>query len=133
MNPRISLTVISLFILTAFAPVFAQQAPPPPPPPAADYFPKDWKEYSFTEDNIRFRFPVQPTRADSTPSTGKYPSSTYSRKSFMLFSLIVMSNPESLDEVSDKKAGFDRAVSRLLDRLKDREPKIIIQDDVSVD
>jgi hypothetical protein len=131
MKPFIPLTLISLFILGAFASVFAQQGPPPPLAP--DYDPKGWKEYSFAKDNVRFRFPVQPKRVESTTGTAKNPSSTYSRESFMFFSLIVSSHPESFDAVADKKALLDRGMSGMLDGMKNLEPKVIIQEDVSVD
>lgn len=100
---------------------------------APDYDPKAWKEYSFADDNIRFRFPVQPKRVESTTGAEKYPSGSYTRESFMYFDLTVTTFPPGFGAGVSEKAMLDGGVDGLLNGIKAREPKILKQEDVSVD
>ena len=122
--------LIVLFV-AAFSSLSAQA--PPPPPPAPDYDPKLWKEYSFAADNVRFRFPVEPKRVESTTGTSKRPSVTFSRQSFIYFDVTVTTFPESLDKPGDKKGLLDAGVNGMLSRIQNAEPKVLAQQDVSVD
>jgi hypothetical protein len=132
MKRLITVTLAALVIVAALSFVSAQQ-PPPPPPLSPDYIPNAWKEYSFTDDNIRFRFPVHPTRVESTMGQEKHPSSSYTRDSFLYFSLIVTSHPAGVGGGVDEKVKIDAGMNRMLGGIKSREPKMLAQQDVSVD
>jgi hypothetical protein len=70
-----------IFVCLSAICVSAQQDGPPPAAP--DYSPDSWKEYSFAQDNIRFRFPAE--RKVSSEDKGH----RYERSSFIDFSLTV--------------------------------------------
>jgi hypothetical protein len=82
----IAALIISLIGYTS---VSAQQGDPPPALP--DYSPNLWSEYSYPQDNIRFRFPVKPIiEQESLVAGGKnIPVRRYKRGSFMKFSMVV--------------------------------------------
>jgi hypothetical protein len=117
-----------LFFLSSF--VFAQGGPPPPAAP--DYAPKMWKEYSFADDNVRFKFPVQPKREETTSGSEKHPARVYSRQSFMFFQLSVVSWPIDTDIESTGNA-LKGAREGGLAKIKHLEPKILEEKDIQVD
>jgi hypothetical protein len=80
-----------LYVLSATA-----QKPVPPPPAVPDYFPDAWKEYSYPNDNIRFRFPDEP----KITKTASYTS--YERESFIKFHLTI--SPSGVNIVGTDKA-----------------------------
>jgi hypothetical protein len=130
MKLRFSLVLIAL-LLTASLSALAQA--PPPPDMAPDYAPKLWKEYSFADDNVRFRFPAPPERVVGTTGAAKRPSRTYTRESFMYLDLTVIDFTGDLGKVVDKKALLDGGVKGMLDGIKKLDPKILVEEDVSVD
>lgn len=130
-----SIAIVVFFLLLAGLTISAQNdAPPPPPPPALapDYNPTLWREYSFTDDNIRFRFPVEPKVKESVAGTEKLITHTYSRNVFMLFELTVVLYPADKDMESDKNM-LERVVQGALDKANGRDDKVITQEDILVD
>jgi hypothetical protein len=125
-----------LIIFTAFCSAQTKLLPAPPPPAAPDYNPDFWKEYSFPEDNVRFKFPVMPKPTETTiGTTAKLPARVYERQSFMLFQLIVAAKPaEENQEGLGKSADLIRGVhDTALSIVKSKEPKIIKDEDITVD
>src|SRR5687767_1781441 len=120
MKPIVPATLIALLILAAFGSVFTQQGPPPPPAP--DYNPKSWKEYSFAEDNVRFRFPVRPKRVETTSGSAKHPASEYIRESFMYFGLSITKFPAGWDKGAIRNSLLDGGVTGMLNGIKNLEP-----------
>jgi hypothetical protein len=120
----------AFFVLFAI-PVIAQQSSTPPPP-VPDYSPKIWKEYSFADDNVRFKFPVEPTRKDDTFS-GDSPSHVYYRKSFMEFYLSVVTAPPNQDLESAGSIVLNAARDGAIESLKDPAAKIVKDEDAEVD
>lgn len=119
-----------LFLFAGYSTVLAQDGEPAPPPPAApDYGPKTWKEYSYPDDNIRFRFPVEPAYEESTMGDEKQVIHTYTRQSFILFQLNVMVFAADLDLEADERI-LEAAVRN---GLSDVGEKVLTQEDVSVD
>ena len=116
------------FLILLF-PVFVS-AQSDPPPPAPDYNPKLWKEYSFAEDDVRFKFPVEPTREDGTSAIG--PSHSYTRKGFLFLQVLVMIGPadKNVEAIPDiVKTMRDSGINN----IQNLGPKIIKEADLKVD
>ncbi len=125
--------IVFAFLLVGGISVSAQKAAPlPPPAPVPDYFPLQWKEYSFAEDNIRFRFPVEPKRQERFVGTGKHVAHLYRHQSFMLFDVSVIFFPDDYDLGSNADV-LENAIQGGLDSVKEFEPKILEQEDSVVD
>jgi hypothetical protein len=119
-----------IFVFAAFA---AAQGPPPPPAPAPDYSPNGWKEYTFKDDGVRFRFPVEPKRRDDTLGADVYPTHVYERNSFMRFELTVITRPSNENLEERGKAGLNAARDGALNNIKNLQPKIIKDEEITVD
>lgn len=131
---RICLTL--LVALLAATSADAQSDPPPPPPPAPDYFPQSWKEYVYEQDNVKFRFPVEPriTAASTKESFGTVTTRHYRRQSFVLMQLSVHEFPAHADfEAAEAKGLLGQMVGASLAEIKDENPKIIKESDITVD
>lgn len=104
----------------------------PPPPAVPDYTPEGWKEYSFEEDNVRFRFPVKPERVESAIGNSNLLVHSYSRESFMLFNLTVMRRTmvEGLPTEKELLAGAIRGGP---DRIANLAPKTLEEKELLVD
>jgi hypothetical protein len=76
---------------------------------------------------------VEPERVESTTGTAKRPSITFSHKSFIYYDLTIATFPESLDKVGDPKRLLDGGVNGMLSRIQNSEPKILAQQEVTVD
>lgn len=128
-----------LLLFTAFFSLFAiavfAQAPPPPPPAAPDYNPKGWKEYSFENDNVRFKFPAEPKVTETTSGSVKAPTRIYERHSLMSFFVMVSDSPSGDD--TEARSESTNLIQKMrdgaLERVKDREPKVLEESDVRVD
>jgi len=102
-----------------------------PPGAAPDYDPRGWKEYSFPDDNVRFRSPAEPERVEEAVTPDKRSSRVYTRESFMIFQLRVGTwapnhNLESTAVVSSARDGA-------LNAVKELEPKVIKEQEINVD
>ena len=120
------------FVSVLSALLYAQQAPPPPDM-APDYFPKEWKEYVFKDDGVRFKFPVEAKRMDVvTGNIDPHPAHNYEHQSFMFLQLVVSNWPADTDlEASNN--GLNNGRDGMLASIKDREPKILQEDDIKID
>jgi len=120
-----------IFVLTGFISVSAQQGDPPPPAP--EYSPKIWKEYTFADDSVRFRFPVEPVKEETVTTAAKLPTHKFrnSKGSFLYLRLDVVSAPGDL--VADPKLVLKSMEEGLLASMKDFEVKIIKNEATTVD
>jgi hypothetical protein len=131
MKPLFSIAFVAFLLLLTDFPALAQNnAPLPPPPAVSDYSPDGWKEYSFPEDNVRFRFPVEPTREKSEAED--HVTHSYSRESFMLFQLDVLMYAPDVD-LGTAEDGLTIVVQSVLNRLKRFDPKVLEEKDTVVD
>ena len=123
-----------IFSLAGFVSVSAQQsAPPPPPAPANEYSPKVWKEYVFADDNVRFRFPIEPIKAETVSGMAKYPAHAFTNRKgmFIMLQLSVVTFPNDANlETGEVLKGAEQSG---LDRIKDLAPKIIKDEEITVD
>ncbi len=119
-----------LICLALFA--FQVAAQPQPPPPVPDYSPDRWKEYSYEQDNVKFRFPAEPKIAvENSESSGvKFTIRKYIRHSFMAMELWVMEYPA---EIPPGKETLEFLRSVAVDSVKHMSPKIIKESDITVD
>ena len=129
---------LTLFIvLLGATPVFAQSEPPPPPPPSPDYFPERWREYVFEQDNVKFRFPVEPrvTTSSTNESFGTVKSQNYHRQSFLVLDLTVNEFPAGTDfeKVMPAKELLEKMRDAGLAEVKEFSPKVIKESDITVD
>lgn len=129
---------LAFVVLLGAAPARAQGGPPPPPPPAPDYFPERWKEYVYEVDNLRFRFPAEPQVETESmkESFGTRTMRIYSHQSFVLMKLMVYEYPPGRAdfEAMEAERGFLGQMVQLgLDKVKDENPKVIKQSDITVD
>lgn len=130
---------LTLFVLLLGAASVRAQGgppPPPPPPPSPDYFPEQWKEYVYEVDNVRFRFPVEPevTTASTNESFGTVTNRHYRRRSFVRMQLSVHEFPAHADfEAEGAKGLLAQMVEASLAEIKDENPKVIKESDITVD
>ncbi|MDQ3799805.1 MAG: hypothetical protein M3384_10155 [Acidobacteriota bacterium] len=119
------------FLLICLA-LFAFQVVAQPPPAAPDYSPENWKEYSYQQDNVKFRFPAEPKIAlENSESSGvKFTIRKYIRQSFLAMELWVMEYPANIPE-GKETLEFLRNVA--VDSVKHMSPKIIKESDITVD
>jgi hypothetical protein len=127
---------LTLFaVLFCAAPAFAQSEPPPPPAP--DYFPDRWKEYVYEQDDVKFRFPVEPkvTATTTNESFGTVTRRTYSRESFIQMSLQVATFPAAANfEKGEATKGLLKQMRDAgLNEVKATNPRIIKESDITVD
>lgn len=121
--------LLAIFICLSAIYVSAQQDGPPPPP-APDYSPDAWKEYSFAQDNIRFRFPVEPKVTESSKDHGR----NYERKSFMEFSLDVSDAGIDVGKDKEKQKKYLILISLTLDKsFESSGAKLLKSEDTTVD
>ena len=122
-----ALLLLAFVYLSAIC-VSAQQGDPPPAVP--DYNPDAWKEYSYTQDNIRFRFPVEPTVTESSKDKGR----TYERKSFMDFSISVSDAGVDVGKDRDKQQKYLVLISLSLDKtFESSGAKLLKSEDTTID
>lgn len=152
MKIRFYIVSFTLLLLGATS-VFAQQGNPPDgtpndipkakkgePPPAksnyssiTDYSPALWKEYSFVDDNVRFRFPVEPKPIETTIAD-EFPTHTYQLASFMLYQLIV-SNVSGHKDMEAESNSLDNFRNNAINTMKGKnlDPKVVNEEIVAVD
>jgi hypothetical protein len=131
------------FYLTLFALLLAasssaaQSDPPPPPPPSPDYSPRHWKEYVYEQDNIKFRFPVEPkiTTANKNEPFGTVTNRRYTRQSFLLMEVSVHEFPAHMDleKLAPPKELMDEMSDAGLAKVKHLNPRVLKEADVTVD
>jgi hypothetical protein len=119
-----------VFCLVGFVSVSAQQQGDPPAP-APEYSPKSWKEYTFADDSVRFRFPVEPVKEETVTGTAKLHKFRNSTGSFLYLRLDVISAPDGLG--TDAKLVLKSIEEGLLAGMKNFEPKIIKNEETAVD
>ena len=128
------LLLFAAFLSLFAIPVLAQL---PPPPLAPDYNPKGWKEYSFENDNVRFIFPAEPKVTETTTGTDdtKKLTRTYERASFLSLGLTVTEflSGQDMEAKSKEMDLIQKMHDAGIERLKDRDPKIIKDSDITVD
>jgi hypothetical protein len=113
---------------------FAQTAAPPPPPPAPDYFPESWKEFTFENDNVKIRYPKQPTLTTSTDESAGLTVRDYVHASFIRLVLSVNEyhTSRNLEEVLPTKELFLKLREGMLANIARFNPQIIKEYDTSV-
>lgn len=122
-------SLLTLVFLSAIL-VSAQELPPPPPPAAPDYSPDSWKEYSFKEESVRFRFPVEPKRTELTGEKGF----RFERRSFMSFSLEVSDAGIDVGTNKDSQKKYLILISMTLEESAKKDgTKILKNEDTTVD
>lgn len=122
-----ALQSLVLVIVSAVC-VLAQQGNPPPPAP--DYSPDSWKEYSYKQDNIRFRFPAEPQVTESSEGKGR----EYSRKSFMEFSVTISEAGIDVGTDKSKQQKYLILISLTLNKtFESSGAKLIKSQDTTVD
>lgn len=120
--------LLTLFIFLSVICVAAQQGDPPPPVP--DYSPDTWKEYSFAQDNVRFRFPAEPRVTESSEDHGRM----YERRSFINFSLSVSDAGIDVGKDREKQKKYLILIALTLDQtLESSGAKLIKSEDTTVD
>ena len=138
-----------IFLIFSVITVSAQQGDPPPGAPDSgrrnppdgtpnygsitDYSPALWKEYSFADDNVRFRFPVEPKPTETTIADG-FPTHVYQHGSFMLYQLIV-SNVLGRKDMEAESNSLDTFRNNAINTLKSKnlDPKVVKEEIVAVD
>ena len=101
-----------------------------PPPAAPDYSPEAWKEYSFKEENVRFRFPVEPKKTELTGGKGF----RFERRSFMNFSLEVSDAGIDVSTNKDSQKKYLILISMILEESASGDgTKILKNEDTTVD
>ena len=124
------IALLLTFVCLSASLVLAQEAPPPPPPAAPDYSPDSWKEYSFKEENVKFRFPVEPKKTESTDGKGF----RFERRSFMDFSLEVSEAGIDVGTNQDSQKKYLILISMTLEEsAKEDGTKILKNEDTTVD
>ncbi|MCA1620042.1 MAG: hypothetical protein LC795_12165 [Acidobacteria bacterium] len=134
---------LTFFLTLAFVALLAansanaQADPPPPPPPVPDYSPQRWKEYVYEQDNVRFRFPVEPKikTTSTNESFGTVMSRSYRRESFLVLELTVNEYPADIDfeKAMPSKELLEKMRDAGLAEVKDVNPKVIRESDITVD
>lgn len=125
-----TLLLVSFVCLTAIC-ISAQKGSPPPPPPdaAPDYTPESWKEYSYPQDNLRFRFPDEPKITESAKD-----GRTYERHSFMTFTLSVSDAGIDVGNDKEQQRKYLILIALSLDEnFKASGAKLLKSEDISVD
>lgn len=131
------LTIFFALVIFVFAADSAAAQIQPPPPPAPDYFPESWKEFTYESDGVRFRFPSAPsvTVSTETMSDQKVTTRKYTRHMFMAMELWVVeySADYNLEEFNPIKETLQNLRGVALDSIKDSNPKVIKESDITVD
>jgi hypothetical protein len=108
-----------------------------PPPTAPDYSPQNWKEFTYENDNVKFRFPVNPNLTTSTEeiSGSKVTTRKYTRRSFMAMELWVVEYPSdfNFEEFKPIKETLQNLRGVALDSIKNSNPKVIKESEITVD
>jgi hypothetical protein len=119
------------FCLAAFVSVSAQQGDPPARAP--EYDPKIWKEYTLADDNVRFRFPIKPLEEERVSGPAKLPVHKFTNNpgSFLYLRIDVLSRPVDLSP--DAGTYLKGIVEGLMNGLKGTEPKLVKNEDITVD
>lgn len=131
------LTVFFALIIFMFAasPAPAQDDDPPPPSPV--YFPQNWKEFTYENDGVKFRFPANPALATSTEDTSRMKVITrkYTWQSFIAMELWVVEYPAdiNLEEFKPVKETLQELRRIALDKVKATNSKFIKESDITVD
>lgn len=118
---------IVVVVLSAVS-ILAQQGDPPPAVP--DYSPDAWKEYTYKQDNIRFRFPAEPKVTESSEDKGR----RYSRKSFIDFSVNVAGAGIDVGRDKEKQQKYLILIALSLNKtFESSGAKLIKSEDTAVD
>lgn len=123
--------LLTLVFLSAIL-VSAQAEPPPlpPPPPAPDYSPDLWKEYTYKEDGVRFRFPAEPKITELADGKGR----RYGRRSFMNFSLEISEAGIDVGNNKESQKRYLILIAMTLEKAAEADgTKIIKNEDTTVD
>jgi len=121
-----SLLLMVFVCISAIAAAAQEDSPPAPP----EYEPQSWKEYSYKEDNVRFRFPAEPQVTNNQAKKER----SYKRNSFMSFELTVSDAGIDVGKDSRKQRMFLTLVSMSLDEvIKNSGGKLIKREEVTVD
>lgn len=124
---RKSLLLIILVCLSGIC-VSAQQGDPPPAVP--DYTPDSWKEYSFAQDSIKFRFPAEPKVTESSQNHGR----RYESESFMDFSLDISDAGIDVGKDREKQQKYLILISLSLDKtFESSGAKLLKSQDTTID
>lgn len=121
------LPIAVVFLLTICT--SAQQGNPPPAVP--DYSPDAWKEYSYKQDNIKFRLPAEPK---VTESSGENKGHSYEHGSFINFSLSVSEAGIDVGKDGEKQQKYLILISLSLNEtFKSSGEKLLKSEDTTVD
>lgn len=120
------------FAFLGATPTFAQTSPPPPPAP--DYSPENWKEFTFENDNVKIRYPKQPTLTTRTEESSGVAIRNYVHASFIRLVLSVNEYPSNvnLEEALPTKDLFLKLREGMLANIARFDPRIIKEYDTSV-
>jgi len=120
--------LLIIFVGLSATCVSAQQGDPPPAAP--DYSPDSWKEYSFAQDNIRFRFPAEPKVTESSKDHGR----NYESKSFMDFSLDISDAGVDVGKDREKQQKYLILIALSLDKtFESSGAKLLKSKDTTID
>jgi len=130
MKPKLSVALFAL-LLFACSSALAQQGDPPPA--AAEYSPKSWKEYTYEDDHLRFRFPIEPIKEETVTGAVKAPTHKFKNgaSSFLYLRLDVISWPS--DSGLDGKLMVKAMEEGILAGMKSVEPKVIKNEETNID
>jgi hypothetical protein len=126
---RLSLVALLLF---AFAHAALSQAPAPKPVPEQD--PKNWKEFTYTADNVKFRLPAEPKLTDATRPNDKVTEHNYMLESFVVFTVSVLTAPGDFASVGKPADILQGIYEANLAGVKDKKPVVLADNkEVTVD
>ena len=131
------ITIALTALLVAFCGAtssFAQTTPAPPPPPIPDYSPESWKEFTFENDNVKIRYPKQPTLTTVDKDSSGVAIRNYVHASFIRLVLSVNEYPSTvnLEAVLPTKDLFLKLREGMLANIARFDPHIIKEYDTSV-
>jgi hypothetical protein len=121
------LYVFAALFLFAFSAAAQKKQPPAMAP---DYFPENWKEFSYPEDQFSIRFPKAPKITDLAGEDGDL-TNLYKHAFFIALEVHVTDFKADLEQLGPLKEMLGKARDAALAEIKAMEPKIIRETDVT--
>gem|GEM_PF-5465257 len=128
MKAAISFLTAFLFLLSAGSAIAQKQ----PPAMSPDYFPERWEEFTYQDDLFKIHFPKTPQVA-SIPGKKGETTRIYKHRSFVAFEIRVTTFPATLEGKIPVEALFEEMKKLGLEGIKNYNPKIIAETDITQD